>query len=219
MLVVYSLRTGNRTMRACVFNSFGAWTWLILFVYCFPTIAADDQYICVPPAPELHFLRPPEDDCATGATKLLSRPGAENNRIFVTEQYSTKLPLEIVVPKSWRYKSCLITADLNNGYSLEQASLRELGITAHILALKCLSKATSEFIGAKGNFGGTNALGVLLHGNVTVNGPIKEGNTTVLDDWALEPSEDLIEDLEPEVISTGTSSSRRRRRGVSLLRA
>ena len=193
-------------MRIGARDSSILWVFIHLFV-CFllPLYAS---YDCIHPGPRFKFLRPPEDDCVAGGNALLSRPNAANTRLFVTAQYDPKLPLVIQVPKSWRFRSCLITIDFNNGYSLESGSLKELGITTHLLALKCLSKETLDFFGARASWGATNALSVILHGNVTMNEATYEGNTTVIDDLAFGVYNDTAEDLATQIPD---NTSRRRK--------
>ena len=130
-------------------------------------------YECLNFSPEFKYLRPPERDCAKAIYDLMVQPGVEDERLFVTEEYSTKLPIEIVVPKSWRSGGCLVTVYLKERIPLESSSLEELGKTSQILVLECLLVTMPDSVAARADFGSGNELVVLLHGNAA------EYNTTI----------------------------------------
>ena len=131
---------------------------------------ASAAYECFNASPLFQFLRPPEPDCIQAADSFVFLPKAEDQRLFVSETYSTQLPMEIVVPKTWRLRSCLVTIDLKEGVDIESSSFGELGRTALLLALTCFTDAKPAVVTARAPFGKFNQLAVILHGNQTESG-------------------------------------------------
>ena len=148
--------------------------------------------------PRSKFLRPPDRDCQSLANRFLLDPDACQMSTFFLKEFQPRPPVGVLVPYSVREGSCQVSISLEKDHTIAQARLHTIGISIHILGVKCMTSQTPQYFAGRAM---TGSVVVFLHGNRTQDGNLDDEwhdpgigwvNNVAEDQCSMRPNETVV---------------------------